>query len=311
MEAERASQKRGADRRRWRSVAGDVGHGGHPLGASTELRARGSRAAWMCTTEGIARLTSGAPARTLIRCPPRARAWRIGAPARPCEEADIRREIEAALAPLVGLPLTAASRVVDMATFGFGAMPAAGPARPASVPPTACTSRRSGGSPWRARSSSGTATTSFRPATHGSHAGTSSPGTPHGRGATTSSTTGSPTIPTAPTSSASRARDAGGRPGDHVRRRLRPRDVRDVRVHGRRRQRRVLAPHPAPGDRRGARHRDGARRRGPGPPGRSRVSPRTGRAGRRSARPPGRAQERLEVRQRDLVARRPSRSGSP
>ena len=47
-------------------------------------------------------------------------------PARPCEEADIRREIETALAPLVGLPLTAASRVVDMATFGFGAMPAAG-----------------------------------------------------------------------------------------------------------------------------------------------------------------------------------------
>jgi hypothetical protein len=41
-------------------------------------------------------------------------------------EADIRREIEAALAPLVGLPLTAASRVVDMATFGFGVMPAAG-----------------------------------------------------------------------------------------------------------------------------------------------------------------------------------------
>jgi len=38
---------------------------------------------------------------------------------------DIRREIEAALAPLVGLPLTAASRVVDMATFGFGAMPVA------------------------------------------------------------------------------------------------------------------------------------------------------------------------------------------
>jgi hypothetical protein len=38
---------------------------------------------------------------------------------------DIRREIEAALAPLVGLPLTAASRVVDMATFGFGALPVA------------------------------------------------------------------------------------------------------------------------------------------------------------------------------------------
>ena len=36
----------------------------------------------------------------------------------------IRREIEAALAPLVGLPLTAASRAVDMATFGFGALPA-------------------------------------------------------------------------------------------------------------------------------------------------------------------------------------------
>ena len=36
----------------------------------------------------------------------------------------IRREIEAALAPLVGLPLTSASRAVDMATFGFGALPA-------------------------------------------------------------------------------------------------------------------------------------------------------------------------------------------
>ena len=37
----------------------------------------------------------------------------------------IRREIEAALAPLVGLPLTVATRAVDMATFGFGALPAA------------------------------------------------------------------------------------------------------------------------------------------------------------------------------------------
>jgi hypothetical protein len=41
-------------------------------------------------------------------------------------EAAIRREIEAALSSLVGLPLTSATRVADMATFGFGALPVAG-----------------------------------------------------------------------------------------------------------------------------------------------------------------------------------------
>jgi hypothetical protein len=43
------------------------------------------------------------------------------------EEAAIRREIDEALATLVGLRLRSTSRVVDMATFGFGVLRAAAP----------------------------------------------------------------------------------------------------------------------------------------------------------------------------------------
>lgn len=79
--------------------------------------------------EGIARLTAGRAARTLVTIPPRAR------DAGTCHgRRIIRREIEAALFPLIGLPLASASRVVDMATFGFGpALPPGIAAAPAVV----------------------------------------------------------------------------------------------------------------------------------------------------------------------------------
>ena len=82
----------------------------------------------------------------------------------------IKDEIERELGALVGLPLAYASRVVDMGTFGFGAVSVRSSAASRPGSPYRRTSRRSGDRPRRRDRRSATGTTSTRRATRPSGA---------------------------------------------------------------------------------------------------------------------------------------------